>query len=119
VVENVKPVDNRAERNKNGDGAIRAVIFSVLPDVLTPGSQEFYQFSLTDLHLIQSYCISFCIGCATDILHFQEVANLDQLGLHPSDHSTVKVNNSPKVLYTTTEQAKGDGTCETEHTVGN
>src|SRR5260221_180482 len=35
------------------------------------------------------------------------------------DHSIVKVNISEKVLYTTAERAKGDTTCEADHTVEN
>jgi restriction endonuclease S subunit len=42
-----------------------------------------------------------------------------RVGLHPSDHSTAKVNISEKVLYTTAKSEQGDATCEADHAVEN
>ena len=40
-----------------------------------------------------------------------------EFGLHPTDHSTAKVNISQPMLYTTAKSEQGDATCEADHIV--
>ncbi len=67
-------------------------------------------FFFVSLVVISSACLAFGITAK---------AGVQAAGLHPCDHSTIKVNISEKVLYTKAEQAKGDATCEEEHIVEN
>src|SRR6266436_4065453 len=70
--------------------------------------------------------VTFSCGTLGEILlksclNFTSISlrSVTHAGLHPCDHSIVKVNISEKVLYTTAERAKGDTTCEADHTVEN
>jgi hypothetical protein len=56
---------------KNGYGAVRAVIFSTLPNVPTPKSDEFYSFTQVNLKSLDGYCMGICLKCASEVYRFE------------------------------------------------
>jgi len=68
--------DQSTEYSTNGYGAIRAVIFSFLSNIPTPGSSEFYHFTEDNLKSLDAYCMGICLKCAADVYRFESQGTL-------------------------------------------